>query len=125
MSLKRILVVDDEPGFLLAIKRILQGPEVLVDTAETKEDALTLLADLTYHVVITDVMLTTILEEEGLEILQYIKEHAPDTKVIIITGYGNSDVIKKACTMGVDLFFEKPLFSEILTNTLKCWGIAC
>ncbi|HAK61399.1 MAG TPA: hypothetical protein DCO77_13650 [Nitrospiraceae bacterium] len=122
---KRILIVDDEAGFLLALKRILQGPELVVDTAETIETAMALLNENAYQVVIADVMLTIMLREEGLEILEYVKEHMPGTKVIILTGYGNQDLMKKAGTLRADLFFEKPVPPHILQNTLKCWGVAC
>jgi len=122
---KRILIVDDEAGFLLALKRILQGPDLVVDTAETIEATMALLNEHAYQVVIADVMLTMVLREEGLEILEYVKEHMPGTKVIILTGYGNPDIMKKAGAMGADLFFGKPVPPYILQNTLKCWGTAC
>lgn len=125
MHKKRILIVDDAAGFLLALKRIFQGPDLVVDTAETIEDAMALLKEQTYQVVIADIMLTMVLREEGLEILEYVKEHTPGTKVIILTGYGRPDILKKANTLGADLFFEKPIPPNILQNTLRCWGIAC
>lgn len=120
---KRILIVDDEKGFLLALKKILQGPHVLVDTAETLGSAMALLHENTYHVVISDVMLTSFLDDEGFAILRYVKDCKPATKVIILTGYGNYNVLEKVKLMGADLFFEKPVSSEILMNALQCWGI--
>ncbi len=122
---KRILVVDDEKGFLLALKKILQGPKVSVDTAETVETATALISKRPYDVVITDIMLTTVLGEEGFQILRYVKDHNPVTKVIILTAYGNSIVQEKALLNGVDLFFEKPVSSKVLMNALSGWGIQC
>ncbi len=122
---KRILVVDDEKGFLLALKKILQGPNVSVDTAETVETATALLSKRPYDVVITDIMLTTVLGEEGFQILRYVKDRNPVTKVIILTAYGNSIVQEKALLDGVDLFFEKPVSSKVLMNALSGWGIQC
>ncbi len=122
---KRILIVDDETGFLLALKKILQGPKVSVDTAETLEGATAFLSERKYDAVITDIMLTTVQGEEGFQILRYVKEHNPVTKVIILTAYGNSNVLEKAIRNGVDLFFEKPVSSQVLMNALSCWGIQC
>ena len=122
---KRILIVDDERVFLLALKRILHGPKVSVDTAETVEAAITLLLERKYDAVITDMMLTTPLGEEGLEILKYVKDHNPDTKVIILTAYGNSKILQKAVRIGVDLFFEKPVSSHVLMRALSSWGFQC
>jgi DNA-binding NtrC family response regulator len=121
----RILIVDDEPGFLLALKRILQGPTVSVDTAETVEAAKELLEQRPFTVVIADIMLTTILGEEGFEILRHVKKTKPATKVIILTAYGNSAILEKALTGGADLFFEKPVPTYVLIRALKCWGIQC
>jgi DNA-binding NtrC family response regulator len=125
MQNKKILIVDDEAGFLLALQKILRGPEIHVDIAVTFEDAMALLGEQIYDVVITDVRLTMVLREEGFEILKYVKEHTPAAKVIIITGYGRPDIVKQACTLGADLFFEKPFSPSILKNTLRCWGIEC
>jgi DNA-binding NtrC family response regulator len=122
---KRILIVDDETGFLWALKKILQGPKISVDTAETIEAATALLSERPYDVVITDIMLTTVFGEEGIQILRYVKDHNPVTKVIILTAYGNSSVLEKALLNGVDLFFEKPVSSQVLMNALSCWGIQC
>jgi len=124
-GLKKILIVDDETGFLLALKKILHRPNVWVDTAETVEDAATLLSERKYDAVITDMRLTTIFGEEGLEILRYAKVHNPATKVIILTAYGNSNVQEKALRSGVDLFFEKPVSSDVLMRALSCWGFQC
>lgn len=125
MMEQRILIVDDEAAFLLAMKRILQSNTVQIDTAQTIEQAMALLEMTSYHVVIADVRLTLVLREEGLEVLQHVKLHAPSTKVIILTGYGSASVMERACTLGADMFFEKPLQTQLLKNTLRCWGVAC
>jgi DNA-binding NtrC family response regulator len=122
---KRILIVDDEVGFLLALRKILQGPGVDIDTADTLEGAMALLRRHIYHVVIADIRLTMISEEEGIEILRHIKKETPASKVIMISGHGNDAVMDRIRTLGADLFFEKPVSSEILKNTLRCWGILC
>lgn len=125
MQQNKILIVDDEAGYLLALKKILRGPGIQIDIAATFEDAMASLAEQIYDVVITDIRLTMVLREEGFEILKYVKAHLPAAKVIIITGYGRPEIVKQASTMGADLFFEKPVSSSILKNTLRCWGIAC
>jgi DNA-binding NtrC family response regulator len=122
---KRILIVDDEAGYLLALRKILQGPAVTVDTAETVEAAKALIEEQAYNAVIADVMLTTLFGEEGLEILRHVKNRKPGTKVIIVTAHGNSGILEKALVNGADLFFEKPLSSHILIQVLKSWGIEC
>lgn len=123
MGKKRILIIDDETGFLLALRKILQSPEVHIDTAETFEDAMALLQVQTYQVVVADIRLTMILREEGLTILKYVKKERPESKIIMISGYVNDSVLEKVRSLGADLFFVKPISSDILKDTLRCWGI--
>jgi two-component system nitrogen regulation response regulator NtrX len=125
MDKKRILIVDDEAGYLLALRKILQSPEVHIDTAETFEDAMAFLQTQTYQVVIADIRLTMILREEGLDILRFVKKERPESRIIMISGYGNESVLAKMRSLGADLFFEKPISSDILKHTLRSWGIAC
>lgn len=115
----RVLVVDDEQAFLLGLKKLLQGPEMVIDTAETFEEAVALLNEHKYTVVIADVRLTGVLSEEGLDILRYIKERHAGTKVIIITGYRNPEVMEKAMFLGTDYYFEKPLPLKMFENALR------
>ncbi len=116
-------MVDDETVFLQAFKRLLQGSRVEADTAETFEDAMTLLKKRDYKVVIADIRLAGVLGEEGLEILKYVKKTNSETKVIIVTGYGNPDVMKKAYTLGADFYFEKPVSFKILYEAMKTFGV--
>jgi len=115
----RILVVDDEQAFLFGLKRLLNEPEMSVDTVETFEDAIDFLNKQTYDVVIADVRLTGVLQQEGLEILKIVKKNKPHTKVIIVTGYGTPEVMQKAYEFGVDYYFEKPISTDILFDILK------
>ena len=115
----RVLVVDDEQAFLLGIKKLLQTPEMMIDTAETFEDAMSLLDGHRYAAVVADIRLTGILREEGLDILKYIKEQYPATKVIMITGYGNPEVMDRALLYGADYYFEKPVPLQMLKKALS------
>jgi DNA-binding NtrC family response regulator len=119
----RILFVDDEEAFLFAAKKLLSRNGVEVHTAETKDEALAMIDENEYDAVITDVRLTGVFGEEGLDILKYVKEHKPQTKVILITGYGTSEIKKKAILLGADFYFEKPVSHFILKDALKNLGI--
>ena len=120
---KRILIVDDEKTILLAFKKLLKSPNIMVDTAETINEAENLLKKNIYNVVMVDLRLTGVDGEEGLEIIKYVKEFYPQTNVILVTGYGSSAVMEKAQALGVAFYFEKPVSSEILKNALKSLNI--
>lgn len=120
---KHLLLVDDEPTILMAFKKLMQNPEISVDTAESIEHAKELLDSQAYDAVIADLRLSGFAGEEGLEIIQYVKGRRPETQVILITAYGNQEVMKKAYNLGAAFYFEKPVSTNILKNALKSLGV--
>ncbi len=121
-SPKNILVVDDERAFLHAVKKLFNTDNFSVETAETLEEAITLINGRNFHIVITDIRLTDVMSREGLEILKYLRDHRPETRVIILTGYGNAEIMEKAYEMGASLYLEKPVSANILRNIIKNQG---
>jgi DNA-binding NtrC family response regulator len=122
MNQKRILVIDDETTFLLSMKRLLNGPKFFVATAENLEEAMTLLSEHDFHIVITDIRLTNVMKKEGLEILQHIKRNKPCTTVVILTGYGNQEIMEKAYSLGANLYMEKPVPVNVLLRIIENQG---
>lgn len=120
---KHVLVVDDETTILIAFKKLLQSPGVEVDTAETFEEVEALLSKHAYDAVIADLRLSGITGEEGLDIIRYVKERHPDSHVILITAYGNQDIMKKAYSFGAAYYFEKPVSMNIITDALRSFGV--
>ena len=121
---KNVLVVDDETTILLAFKKLLKTPGVDVDTAESMEDVKALLIDKYYDAVIADLRLSGISGEEGLEVIRYVKERTPDTKVILITAFGNQEVMNRAYNLGAAFYFEKPVSTNVIKDALRNMGIA-
>ena len=115
--------MDDEHVFLLVLKGFLEQPDLIVDTAETYEEAMSMINMKHYDIVISDIRLTGVLGEEGLSILQYVKQHIPITKVIIITGYDNAVVMNKARNLGADMYLEKPVSANFLLRAMKNMGL--
>ena len=122
MSLERILVVDDETVFLSAIKKVLEGPDIKVDTAETREDAEKLLEEHDYNAVVIDVRLTGSDGEEGFEIARFVKKERPGTRVILMTAYGNPEMKDKIDRLGIDCYLEKPVPIEVIRDALNGAG---
>jgi len=120
---RNILLVDDEVAFLLPMRKMLHGPGVRVDTAETFEQAIELLKAAYYDAVIADIRLGGILSREGLAILDFIKGRDGNTKVIIMTGFGGPDVMKEAYRLQADYYFEKPVSYKTLSLALSELGV--
>lgn len=120
---KRLLVIDDEVAFLIALRKLLAEPDIEVDTAETMEDSMDLLQSKTYDAVIADIRLTGVQRKEGILILDHVKKKHDDTKVIMMTGFGNPEVMQEAYSLGADFYFEKPVSVSVLKGALQKLGI--
>jgi DNA-binding NtrC family response regulator len=121
---KHVLVVDDEATILLAFKKLLQTPGVYVDTAESIEDVKLLVTDKYYDAVIADLRLSGVSGEEGLEVIRFVKERNPKTKCILITAFGNQDVMSRAYNLGAAFYFEKPVSANLIKDALKNLGVS-
>lgn len=120
---KRVLMVDDEETTLFAVTRQFGTGSITLDTARTKDEALALLRQHPYDTVITDLRLTGTGGQEGLEILQHVKQHTPGTKVVLVTAYGNPELAQKAIALGASACMEKPVHFDTMRRTLKSLGV--
>ncbi len=106
---QKILIVDDEEALLFGFTIFFQSPETSVDTALTLETAEDLIRKKDYAVIISDLMLSDSTAIEGIDIIHYIKEFQPESRIIIVTAYGERALKEKVHTLGIDYFFEKPV----------------
>jgi DNA-binding NtrC family response regulator len=120
---KHLLLIDDEPTILVAFRKLLQAPGIVVETAETIEYARELLRGRFYDAVVADLRLSGFSGEEGLEIIRFAKELHPETQIILITAYGNEDVMKKAYPLGAAFYFEKPVSAAVIKDALRSLGL--
>lgn len=85
----RVLVVDDQKNWRIALETLLQDYGHIVWSAETLPDALSAIERETFDVVVIDVRLVDedFLNVDGVHLLEALrdKEHRP--KVVLITGY--------------------------------------
>ena len=106
-----ILVVDDERTIGIAIQRLLSGRGCQVDTAQSGEEAIEKLGRTPYHLLITDLSLRTL---SGMDVLRWVKMHAPETAVIMITAYGSEKIAVEAMKLGAADYLPKPFDNDEL-----------
>ncbi len=94
----KLLVVDDIKDWRTTLSGILQDNGYQVDVADSFHQAIELLDKNTYNLALLDLRLDETNEDniEGLELAQNIHSRWPQVKVIMITGYGTPEVLKKA-----------------------------
>lgn len=111
MSKTKVMVVDDDPMMIDLARYQLQSRGYEVLTAETGQEALKLNADQHSEVVLTDLQLPDI---DGIELVRQLKENAPGTEIIMVTGYGSVNGAIEATKAGAFYFIEKPVEFEEL-----------
>jgi len=107
----RILVVDDERAIGIAIQRLLGARGHEVDAVLSGEEALRRLAEPGYHLVITDLSLQGV---SGMDVLRWVREHAPETAVIMITAFGSEKIAVEAMKLGAADYIPKPFDNDEL-----------
>ena len=117
--------MDDEFSILFAYKKVLQCPDVLIDAAESKEEALRLLDENHYQAAILDLSLHGSTGEEGFELVSLIREKYgnPKITIIMITAYGTPEIKDQAYKLGADYYFEKPVSTNTIRDALESAGI--
>jgi DNA-binding NtrC family response regulator len=108
-----ILILDDEPIVGDRLKPALEKCGYLVDTLTDSQAAIDRLAGKRYDVLITDLKMSG---PSGLDVLRFVKEQSPGTRVIVITGYATADQAKESMKGGAVDFIAKPFRISQLTE---------
>src|ERR1035441_3856311 len=116
--MNHILVVDDEAEIRSSLEEILREEGYGVATAATAAEALVLVEDTPYDVVLLDIWLP---DRDGLDVLADIHRLAAEMRpeVVIISGHGTIETAVKATKLGAFDFLEKPLSLDRTLIVLK------
>ncbi|MCP4682808.1 MAG: hybrid sensor histidine kinase/response regulator [Desulfobacterales bacterium] len=111
-----LLLVDDEEDIreVLSISLVDMGYDV--HTAGNGPDALAIINEVNPSIVLTDIKMPGM---DGIELLQEIKRHNPDTEVVMITGHGDMDLAIKSLKYEATDFISKPITVDALEIALK------
>jgi CheY-like chemotaxis protein len=116
--LARILAVDDEAIVLDSFRKILVAAGYAIDTVESGREALGLVQKHPYDFVFTDLKMP---EMDGLDVVKGVKHYAPDTDVVMITGYATIESAVNAMKYGAMDYVQKPFTEdELVEFTKKC-----
>jgi DNA-binding NtrC family response regulator len=116
MTDARILIVDDEPIVRESICDWLVDAGYSVTTARTGEEALEIVAQQDFGLVILDVRLPG---KTGIRVLEEMKEMKPDIKAIIITAYASPDMRTEAMKLGATHYLTKPIAPDQLERLVQ------
>jgi DNA-binding NtrC family response regulator len=106
MDKMRIMLVDDEEGFLFTTKKLLERKGIQVTTASSGHEALEKLIGESVHVVILDVKMPGM---DGVAVLKAVKSRYPLVQVIMLTGHGTVDSALEGLRSGATDYLMKPI----------------
>lgn len=112
----RILFVDDDDALRTTFSMGLEAEGYTVDAVSSTREALLLLANSVYPLVITDIYLD---ERTGLDVLKAAKDNNPGTAVIVITGQGTIETVVKATSGGAFEYLAKPFDMSKLLDAVR------
>jgi two-component system response regulator HydG len=123
MSLKNasVLIVDDDPDVLTAVRLLLKTETSTVVTEKNPENIRSLVAKQPFDIILLDMNFNSSINtgNEGLFWLKKLKEFGSNAAVIMITAYGDIDLAVRSLKEGAIDFVVKPWHNEKLIITIK------
>jgi signal transduction histidine kinase len=116
MAETTVLVVDDEESVATTIQEILRLDGHTVTAVTSGAEALRLLGERQFDVVLTDLRLADI---DGVDVLKEVQRTAPDTAAIMLTGYASLESAIAALRSGAYDYLMKPSDVEELRATVN------
>ena len=120
-NIKNILVVDDNELLVHSIERHLrrEGFEVVVAYDARMAKDLVLTAEVVgspFDVAITDVLMPNM---TGFAFVSWLNYKFPQVAVLMMTGFGNQDLINKVLRPEIDFWHRKPVVPQDVMQTLQ------
>ncbi|MFC2061156.1 response regulator [Elusimicrobiota bacterium] len=118
MDKSRILIVDDNEDARSGLVHYLDGENYVVAEAGSGEEAIKLIKENNYNIILTDLIMQDI---DGIGVLNEAKKIQPQTEVIIMTAFASVDTAVGAIKQGAYDYISKPInMEELLLLLDKC-----
>jgi two-component system response regulator RegA len=112
---KTLLILDDDKPFLTRLARAMEARGFQVATADCVQEGLDLIARNPPAFAIIDMRL---LDGNGLDVISELKKKRPDSRGIILTGYGNITTAVTAVKLGAFDYLAKPADADEIYGAL-------
>jgi signal transduction histidine kinase len=111
-----LLVVDDEESLRITTAAIFENEGYVVDTASSGDEAIELLSQKDYDLVLTDLHMEG---GDGLSVLNRIRRQAPLTISVVLTGFASVESAIAALQEGAYDYLIKPCDIESMKHTIR------
>jgi DNA-binding response OmpR family regulator len=107
----RLLLVDDEVGYLDVLGKRLKKRDFDVTTARSGAEAIRCARDRDFDVAVVDLKMEDL---DGIELLKILRQMMPALQVIMLTGHGSERAARDGLALGAFDYLLKPIDLEIL-----------
>jgi len=108
----KILLVDDEEGYVAVLAKRLTKRNFMVRTALSGPEAIRILRNESFDIAVLDLKME---EMDGIEVLKVFKAMEPNMPVIILTGHGSETAAREGIDLGAFDYLVKPCdLSELI-----------
>ena len=111
-----VLLVDDEEGYVHVLANRLGRRHIDVTKAFSGTEAIQILRNRDFDVVILDLKME---DMDGIEVLKVMKKMVPQIEVIMLTGHGSEKAAKEGMDLGAFDYLTKPCELEDLLAKIR------
>jgi RNA polymerase sigma factor (sigma-70 family) len=117
MTNEKVLIVDDDATITEGLKAFFELESINATTAFDRESAEALIELDYYPVVLADLRLKS--DEEGLKLVEAIRQRSPRSRVASMTGYATPEMRQRLEDLGASVVFEKPFAVESILGKVR------
>jgi C4-dicarboxylate-specific signal transduction histidine kinase len=111
-----ILLIEDEPRLRNNLQILLQREGYRVATAQDGAQGIKKASEAAYDLVITDIVTPAV---NGFQVMDYLRDHQPETVVLVMTGYVSTESAIEALRRGAYDYLSKPFDFDIMKITIE------
>jgi DNA-binding NtrC family response regulator len=113
-----ILLIEDEDSIRRVLKKVLQedNQSYIFTEATDGQEGISTLKKQEFDLILCDIKMP---KKDGIEVLDFIRNHTPRTPVVMISGHGNLETAVKSMRMGAFDYISKPPDLNHLLSTVR------
>jgi DNA-binding NtrC family response regulator len=115
-ALVRLLLVDDEQGFVNVLAKRIGKRHIEVRKAYSGFEAIQILREERFDIAVLDLKME---DMDGIEVLKIFKKMAPNLQVIMLTGHGSEIAAREGMECGAMDYLIKPCDFDVLIDKIQ------
>jgi DNA-binding NtrC family response regulator len=112
----RVLVVDDETGFVDTLAKRLKLRDIETTKAYSGTESIRAMRGQSFDVCVLDLKMA---DMDGFETLKIMKKLDPEMPVIILSGHGSDEAVQEAMVLGAQTYLTKPCDLDALLERIR------